>query len=153
MLPSWTSIHSEGAVSPGLPSYFSSVRSLWGSRHRSPGRQSYMLAVQGHAKPKQAPNAITTLVLQFCVPQFILISTERQHERNLQALLTGSGSRNNFILTWNHKKVLTKPLNTYYSFNFIPQQLSWDSLEGALWSVMTLDFRHWHEWKKVVSTS
>lgn len=47
-LPSWTSIHSEGAVSPGPPPSFSNVISPWGGRHRSPGELCYLLTVHGH---------------------------------------------------------------------------------------------------------
>lgn len=108
-LPSWTSIHSEGAVSPGPPLLFP----MW-YPHGEAGTGAQgncatcSLSMAMAIQTKQAPNAIITLVLQFCVPWFTLTSTERQHKKSLQALLTGSGSKNNFILTWNHKKCTYK---------------------------------------------
>lgn len=153
VLPSWVSIHSEDAVSPGLSSFFSRVRSPWGGRHRSPGGQSYLITVHSHEKQKQAPNAIAALILQFCVPQFILISTERQHERSLQALLTYSGSRNNFILTWNKKKNTDKATKHRLQLQFRSPG-SWAGTALKVYTeVWWLNFSHWQEWKKVVSTS
>lgn len=148
-LPSWISMHSEGAVCPGFPSSFSSVTSPWGGRHRSPGD-----SVTNHTKQKQEP--MTSLLSSSSFVFLSLFSFQLKGNMRETWKLYWQVQVAGMILFWPEiikKIILTKPLNTDYSFNFIPRQLSWDSPEGVHWSVMTLHFRHWQVWKKAVSTS
>lgn len=101
------------------------ARQLWEPRQAA--LSSYHLCALWPYKMNTTDYSIPTLPPHFSVPLgcSVPLRSSVPHldglQRSLQTLLTYLGSKNNFTPTWNYKKLPTKLLKTYYSFNCIPQ--------------------------------